>query len=291
MPAGVERRRPSGLHCGRDGSRVRAGREGVEAHRSRGRGGRRTDGGTGGLRGCLGGHGDGPVLATGLERARIDTCGPLSGREGLTRALAPGRPVRWQRGNEGLGWILDCKSKITRSDDGRFTGEAEDRSVARDTFQRLLPLALAGATDHVASGHETGRTDHGVSHWRRVAANGRLLAGKTPGADVEVVLAFAALHDSQRLNEWSDPGHGPRAAAFASHLHALGLLGLTDEQFKTLERACRIHNGIGTARTDPTVACCLDADRLDLPRVGITPDPARLSTPAARRVARRRNAS
>ena len=32
----------------------------------------------------------------------------------------------------------------------------------------------------------------------------------------------------------------------------------------------------------PTVAVCLDADRLQLPRVGITVDPRRLSTTTAR---------
>lgn len=33
---------------------------------------------------------------------------------------------------------------------------------------------------------------------------------------------------------------------------------------------------------DPTIATCWDADRLDLLRVGIRPDPARLVTEAAR---------
>jgi hypothetical protein len=37
---------------------------------------------------------------------------------------------------------------------------------------------------------------------------------------------------------------------------------------------------------EPTLAVCLDADRLDLPRVGITPDPLRLSTSTAREMAR-----
>jgi hypothetical protein len=34
-------------------------------------------------------------------------------------------------------------------------------------------------------------------------------------------------------------------------------------------------------QSDPTLAVCLDADRLNLGRVGITPDPLRLSTSTA----------
>jgi uncharacterized protein len=34
--------------------------------------------------------------------------------------------------------------------------------------------------------------------------------------------------------------------------------------------------------TDPTVGCCFDADRLDLARCGITPNPELLSTEAVR---------
>ncbi len=49
---------------------------------------------------------------------------------------------------------------------------------------------------------------------------------------------------------------------------------------------CRIHNG-GMPQSDPTLAVCLDADRLDLRRVGITPDPEYLSTPTAKSIATR----
>ena len=47
---------------------------------------------------------------------------------------------------------------------------------------------------------------------------------------------------------------------------------------------CRIHNG-GMPQSDPTLAVCLDAERLDLGRVGITPDPLRLSTSTAKAIA------
>jgi hypothetical protein len=57
-----------------------------------------------------------------------------------------------------------------------------------------------------------------------------------------------------------------------------------DTRMDLLVTACEIHNGAGT-QTDPPLGVCLDADRLDLGRVGITPDPTRLSTSTARDIA------
>ncbi|MCJ7754488.1 MAG: hypothetical protein MUP13_07975, partial [Thermoanaerobaculales bacterium] len=52
---------------------------------------------------------------------------------------------------------------------------------------------------------------HGPPHWNRVKKNGLELAAET-GADETVVRLFAILHDTSRLNDDKDPGHGPRAA-------------------------------------------------------------------------------
>jgi uncharacterized protein len=122
--------------------------------------------------------------------------------------------------------------------------------------------------------------DHGVAHWARVLENGLRLAEET-GADVEVVRLFAVLHDSRRLNEMTDPDHGPRAAEFAATLRGR-LFELPDHEFRLLHRACAGHTHERT-HPDVTVQTCWDADRLDLGRVGIVPDPRRLCTPAARR--------
>ena len=54
---------------------------------------------------------------------------------------------------------------------------------------------------------------HGAPHWARVRANGLRLAEIT-GAHQAVVELFAFLHDSCRLDEYEDPGHGGRAAAW-----------------------------------------------------------------------------
>ncbi|HWG56134.1 MAG TPA: hypothetical protein VNT58_06385 [Gaiellaceae bacterium] len=125
-----------------------------------------------------------------------------------------------------------------------------------------------------------GSTIHGERHWRTVGANGLWLATRTPAADPVVVFLFALLHDTMRLNDSYDPEHGRRAAAFAAELEAEGLLGLDEGRLSVLEEACRLHAD-GLTTEDPTVAACWDADRLDLPRVGIRPRPGLLSTRAA----------
>ncbi len=121
---------------------------------------------------------------------------------------------------------------------------------------------------------------HGVAHWARVLENGLHLAAET-GADVEVVQLFALLHDSRRISEGWDPDHGPRAADYAAELHG-GLFHLRDSQFGLLRRACAGHTHEKT-HADITIQTCWDADRLDLGRVGIRPDPTYLGTTAARR--------
>ncbi len=122
--------------------------------------------------------------------------------------------------------------------------------------------------------------DHGIAHWARVLENGRRLVKET-GANIEVVQLFAILHDCQRVNEGGDPKHGPRAAAFALEVRGL-LFDLPDHEFRLLHRACAGHTH---ERTHPniTMQTCWDSDRLDLGRVGITPDPSRLCTNAAKR--------
>src|SRR3954463_2713651 len=81
--------------------------------------------------------------------------------------------------------------------------------------------------------------DHGVAHWARVLENGLRLAGET-SADVEGVRLFAVLHDSRRVNEATDPEHGPRAAEFALSLRG-HLFDLPDHEFRLLHRACAGH--------------------------------------------------
>lgn len=123
---------------------------------------------------------------------------------------------------------------------------------------------------------------HGVSHWERVDRNGQMLA--TPDCDLTVIRLFAYLHDSCRVDDSYDDQHGPRAAKMIVSLRKTLLKDLTDHQFELLQTACYLHT---TAHStgDPTIDVCFDADRLDLGRVGITPDPRKMATKRGKKVA------
>jgi uncharacterized protein len=120
---------------------------------------------------------------------------------------------------------------------------------------------------------------HGVFHWARVMENGMRLAPEC-GARLDVIEYFALLHDSRRLDDGLDEYHGPRAVQFAGVLRN-PWIDLDEAGFVLLEQAMSRHTG-GTCDEDVTVQVCLDADRLDLERVGIQPDPRWLCTPHAR---------
>jgi uncharacterized protein len=120
---------------------------------------------------------------------------------------------------------------------------------------------------------------HGAPHWSRVRHNGLTLAADT-GANRRVVEYFAFIHDLGRFNDVHDPEHGHRAAQIAQNI-AGDLIDVNDLELKLLMDACQGHSD-GELVADVTVMTCWDADRLDLGRVGIRPDPARLCTPAAR---------
>jgi uncharacterized protein len=122
---------------------------------------------------------------------------------------------------------------------------------------------------------------HGLKHWRTVERNGHYLANFN-GADKAVLSYFAYFHDCMRENEGRDKGHGPRAASFAKkHRDSIPL---NDVQFKQLTDACKGHT-YGTRPDCTTINTCWDADRLDLGRVGISPDASYLHDIEAKRIA------
>jgi len=140
----------------------------------------------------------------------------------------------------------------------------------------------APTTPGVATALRVAGTRHGIHggcHWRRVAEVGLHIAD-AEGVDRHAVLLFAILHDCRRENDGHDPGHGPRAAALA---RALGhsALGVSPRVLERLAAAMHHHTD-GHVSDDPLIGACWDADRLDLPRVGIAPEPAYLSTTTAR---------
>ncbi len=123
------------------------------------------------------------------------------------------------------------------------------------------------------------RGHHGIPHWARVRVNGLMLARAT-GANTHVVELFAFFHDAARQNEHLDDGHGQRGANLAQQLRGR-FFTASNAEMEQLDYACS-HHSDGLDFADATVMTCWDADRLDLGRVGIVPQPQYLCTDAAK---------
>ncbi len=121
---------------------------------------------------------------------------------------------------------------------------------------------------------------HGIPHWSRVLVNGMRLSEHT-GANIKVVTTFALLHDCQRENDGFDPEHGLRGAQHGRLIRER-MPSMSDIEFDLFYEAAELHSE-GLVDADITVQTCWDADRLDLYRVGIYPDPQRLCTEVAKR--------
>ena len=116
---------------------------------------------------------------------------------------------------------------------------------------------------------------HGLDHWFRVWTNIKLLSKWNSEVDLEVAALFALFHDSMRDNDDHDPQHGLRGFKLWELVNFNHILSA--KQNAVLEYACINHND-GLVTDDPTIGACWDADRLDLPRVGIEPDIQFMST-------------
>ena len=119
----------------------------------------------------------------------------------------------------------------------------------------------------------------GLTHWGRVYDNGMRLSEESR-ANRKVVDLFAFLHDSQRHHDGADIGHGHRGAEYAKTLRG-EFFELNDDEFDLLYVACRDHTD-EVIHDDVTIQTCWDSDRLDLGRVGVTPDPEFLNTESAK---------
>jgi uncharacterized protein len=107
-----------------------------------------------------------------------------------------------------------------------------------------------------------------------------LVLAKATGANQTVVELFAFFHDSCRVDEYDDPDHGKRGADLALKLRG-SLFDASHSEMNLLVQACRDHSE-GYTDADVTVQTCWDADRLDLGRVRIQPNPEYLCTAAAK---------
>jgi uncharacterized protein len=168
---------------------------------------------------------------------------------------------------------------------GEFEVVIDPKKVSEISVVKHLrrPSELQVVLDHAKSVFRLKMTDHGPAHWEQVERNAIKLADRTFNCDKKVVRLFAILHDCKRENEFDDPDHGRRAAQVAKDLHGQGKLPVTSEQLEKLIYALELHND-GQISDDPTIGACWDADRLDLIRVGVMPDPVFLSTEAGKQL-------
>ena len=122
---------------------------------------------------------------------------------------------------------------------------------------------------------------HGPQHWRCVSHVGLQLASSVDGADPLVALLFGLFHDAMRVNDDHDPQHGLRGAKLAIELHERGHFKLDPHALDALLHACEHHTDQRLGPT-PTTQICYDADRLNLWRVFVKPNPAYLNTEVAK---------
>ena len=159
-------------------------------------------------------------------------------------------------------------------------------------------------------------SDHGIGHWSRVLSFANHLAEQEALDDSPIptrdALYLASLfHDSMRVSEMSDHGHGGRGAMNLLNLSKGRWFSYYDEQAIELAmHCCCLHTEFLPKDFQPQsnytghLACILnsykkedaevmiktieifcDADRLDLPRIGMNVNPEYLFTDSAKSIA------
>ena len=139
---------------------------------------------------------------------------------------------------------------------------------------------------------------HGLKHWESVLKNAILLAEELDigPRGVESLYWASLYHDSQRISEFSDPGHGGRGA-MALWKDTRFELDLTVLEIAMM--CCAVHtdakpkNGRQILRglddfSKSIIECFCDADRLDLVRFGYEINPEYLFTEQAIYIAEER---
>ena len=156
----------------------------------------------------------------------------------------------------------------------------------RDIVDALRPFALMDSKIH------------GVDHWARVCRFGEYLADRInlPPQYSECVTVFAWTHDLARYDDDGGREHAIAGAKYLDKVIPTVFPLLSGSQISIIRTAIYYHSH-GYAADEgqyagwfddlegkkgtilDTMACCWDADRLDLLRIGIEPDPYRMSTP------------
>lgn len=156
-------------------------------------------------------------------------------------------------------------------------GELHDLARHKDAIAEIYEHATDGSRDAQAHVY------HGPDHWMRVMRHS-VAASRSLGISPLVPYIFGLVHDSKRMSDDLDPEHGPRAAAFVREQRESLFAFLSDADIERLALACDQHSD-GVTHGEAHVLACFDADRLDLGRVGICPDPLYLCTSYAKQSA------
>lgn len=121
---------------------------------------------------------------------------------------------------------------------------------------------------------------HGLDHWWRVWKNALLISAGDGSVDMEVVAMFALFHDSMRLNDGQDPAHGMRGFRLWERCKQVSpdLEHIFHHRQEELFFEAVVEHSNSHTTTNPTIAVCWDADRLDLHRMGVWPDTHFMST-------------
>ena len=223
---------------------------------------------------CAQGHGRTALFTTALLMER-KLCATLD--EALTQVLKARPAARMNQKQQAFLKRLygDAKPVIPKTI--RSSQDASDLTMSSSIdFPKLWSHVITACPPHDSF------SIHGPDHWRRVERNALILATRT-GAKIHIVRLFAIFHDCRRLHDGWDPGHGRDGAKYAASLRGQ-MFNLSDEDFDLLSYACEWHTE-GKHHADPTIGTCWDADRLDLGRAGMIPNPAYMSTEFGREIA------
>ena len=175
----------------------------------------------------------------------------------------------------------------------------------------LLELSSVSMIEEIAKSAPLGDSPlHGFRHWLTVLSNGMAIIDETPtlrsNAFKLTMALFALFHDVRRETEGHCAQHGKMGAMLLTQGLDQGqtewLTNFGPDAVKMAAYACELHTICDVPSRSPLlrvghavspimgklsesealiIGACLDADRLDLERVGITPDPFYLFTHAA----------
>jgi uncharacterized protein len=169
---------------------------------------------------------------------------------------------------------------------------------------------LRNMADYVAAGSPLLASPlHGYHHWLSVYRNAVVIAefaglhrfdasdGETLEFDFTAcALLFSLFHDCRRVSDGRDLSHGAYGALALHSFHATGGMNPLTAEWAVAALACNIHTVVDRPKEDralidllddgmlqhegdgaqtirDAVGLCLDADRIDLLRLGMVPDP------------------